>query len=150
MIDLCKVLGVEEGEEFKFHEGKQFYKYSINRNVLLYYDENNKKWVESYKDMIINDLTNLKIIKLPKKKQFTDDELAIMRSFPKEFKWIARDRSNTIFVYHCKPTRNDDEYWEAKDILWNSLSMFKHLFNSIKWEDEEPVFIDDYVERGTE
>jgi hypothetical protein len=30
------------------------------------------------------------------------------------------------------------------------LSIFNHVFNSIKWEDEEPVFIDDYVERGGE
>ena len=146
-IDLCKLFGVEEGEEFKI-------KYENSKDNELIYKVNNGLRCKVYgsdfirSDLRLNDLRNVKeIIKLPKKKQFTDDELAIMRSLPKEFKWIARDRYGTLCIFHCKPTKKNDEYWETKDILWNVISMFKHLFNSITGGDKEPVFIDDYVER---
>ena len=145
MIDLCKIFGVEEGEEFKFKLGKAYYKYIISCNELVYYDENKKEWVKSCKPININDLPNLKIIKLPKKKEFTDDELAIMRSLPKKYEYITKDRNGHIYLYTEKPVKFDEE-WTIS--CCRDFTIFNHVFNSIKWEDEEPVFIDDYVERG--
>ena len=148
-IDLCKVFGVEEGEEFRFkHE-------NFKDNELIYKVNNGLRckvyggdFIRS--DLRLNDLLNVKeIIKLPKKKEFTDDELAIMRSLPKGYKWIARDESGRVFMYNVKPKKSDsDSYWKSQNTLWNSLMMFNHLFNSITWKDEEPVFIDDYVVRN--
>ena len=146
-IDLCKIFGVEEGEEFKFNIGEAYYKYIVSCNELVYYDENKEEWVKSCKPIIINDLPNLKIIKLPKKKEFTDDELAIMRSLPKEYKWIARDSDGNLYTYINRPSK-DTAMWRTSRC--KSLSVFNDLFQSIQWEDEEPVFIDDYVVRGVE
>ena len=144
-IDLCKLFGVEEGEEFKI-------KYENFKDNELIYKVNNGLRCKVYggdfirSDLRLNDLLNVKeIIKLPKKKQFTDDELAIMRSLPKECVWIARDDNKAIYTFNNKPEK-EDELWDNNGVI-KELDLFQHLFNSITWEDEEPVFIDDYVER---
>lgn len=98
--------------------------------------------------MGINTIVNCKVIKLPKKKEFTDDELAIMRSLPKEYEWMARDDDGELYIFDKKP-KNINGIWENNERL-NHFYFFEHLFKSITSEDEEPVFIDDYVERGTE
>ena len=145
-IDLCKIFGVEEGEEFRIRgvgfSGAELYK--IQDNELVYVVDHMVKKAYLLLNEV-NDITN--IIKLPKKKEFTDDELAIMRSLPKLYEWIARDGSGRMFMYNVKPKKSDS-YWEAQNTLWNSVVMFEHIFNSITWEDEEPIFIDDYVNRN--
>lgn len=144
-IDLCKIFGVEEGEEFRLAKTKPKTRYRFYNNSLQVFDTDLKEWRNS--SIIFNYVIDSDIIKLPKKKQFTDDELAIMRSLPKGYKWIARDESGRMFMYNVKPKKSDS-YWKAQNTLWNSLVMFEHIFQSIQWEDEEPVFIDDYVERN--
>ena len=144
MIDLCKLFGVEEGEEFKLKsEFYDNYTYRIYNNILQYHNRDNEQWVGSHLD--INTITHLEIIKLPKKKQFTDDELAIMRSLPKACVWIARDDNKAIYTFNNKPEK-EDELWDNNGVI-RELDLFQHLFKCIQWEDEEPVFIDDYVER---
>ena len=51
----------------------------------------------------INEITN--IIKLPKKKEFTDDELCILRNIDKKYKWITRDKSGLICTFVLKPKK---------------------------------------------
>jgi hypothetical protein len=148
MIDLCKLFGVEEGEEFRFIRGaigKTTYK--LQDNQLLYYDENACKFVASA--LFINELNNISgTIKLPKKKEFSDDELAIMRSLPKEYEWIARDKATNIVCAHGnKPKKSEYETWHSEGSYYAILGIFNHLFKSITSEDEEPVFINDYVQR---
>lgn len=144
-IDLCKIFGVEEGEEFKIEyenlKGNELI-YKVNNGLRCKVDGGD--FIRS--DLRLNDLLNVKeIIKLPKKKQFTNDELAIMRSLPKACVWIARDDNKAIYTFNNKPEK-DDELWNNNGVI-KELDLFQHLFNSITWEDEEPVFIDDYVER---
>ena len=143
-IDLCKLFGVKEGEEFKLeHRDCQRLVYKVQGNSLMLRNEDSKDfWYSSFG---INRLPEIKnIIKLPKKK-FTDDELCILRNIDKWYKWIARSRGNVIMLHNDKPYKDHN--------IWNSINceaeinVFNHLFNSIQWEDEEPVFIDDYVER---
>ena len=141
-LDLCKLLGVEEGEEFKITNSD--FKYVI-RNNRLKRIFNNLDEVES--NMGINDLSKVKIIKLPKKKEFTDDELCILRNVDKEYKWVARDKCGNISLYEKKPYKSITMVWSIEKGYNEWFFMFDHLFNSIQWEDEEPVFIDDYVER---
>ena len=140
-IDLCKIFGVEEGEEFKM-EGICIdvnSVYLIKNNMLCFKDK------LPLSCLYVNDLPNIsKIIKLPKKKEFTDDELCILRNIGRKYKWIARDKDTQIFVFENKPKRIND-VWKNYDF---KAFPFNHLFNSITWEDEEPVFIDDYVERS--
>ena len=144
-IDLCKLLGVEEGEEFKI-KGYE-YTYIIKKQFLCILNE------DRYSHLEVNDLVNKEIIKLPKKKQFTDDELCILRNIDKKWEWISRDKVDkdeygkygNLNIYLGKPDKGTAS-WLPSDI-YSELHGYNHLFQSIKWEDEEPVYIDDYVER---
>ena len=143
-IDLCRLFGVEEGEEFKI-EGYE-YTYIIKKQFLYILNE------DRYSHLEVNDLVNKEIIKLPKKKEFNDDELCILRNIDKEYKWIAKDRDGDLWIYTNKPKKEYDRYWKdcssSKSFSFEPLDIFKNsLFNSIKWEDEEPIYIDDYVDR---
>jgi hypothetical protein len=149
MIDLCKVFGVEEGEEFKLGE-KRSLKYRIyNGELNCTYIDCENDWSKSHLEL--NEINGCKIIKLPKKKEFTDDELAIMRSIDKDYKWITRDDYNGLAISNeDKPQKTKIEGIRCWYSVGMVTFMFEHLFQSIQWEDEEPVFIDDYVERGAE
>ena len=140
-IDLCKLLGVEEGEEFKIYGYEAIY--FIQNGYLYIIDINNTK-KKSF--LSINDVVGKNIIKLPKKKEFTDDELCILRNIDKKYKWIAKDSSGDVWIYADRPQKGNMRwkcFCDCKlfDVIKNS------LFTEIKWEDEEPVCIDDYVER---
>ena len=150
-IDLCKLLGVEEGEEFKRDDSKIYYKYRVYNNIIQHFDEVLKIW--EYSTLSINALVASEIIKLPKKKEFTDNELCILRNIDKKYKWIAKDKSGLICTFVSKPIKteklwsdgwsnsNNGESYASLEVIKNS------LFTEIKWEDDEPIYIDDYVER---
>ena len=145
-IDLCKIFGVEKGEKFKIDGYEDIY---FIENGYLYYigDYGEKK---SY--LNINDVAGKNVIKLPKKKEFTDDELCILRNIDKEYKWIAKDRDGDLWIYTNKPKKEYDRYWRdcssSKSLSFEPLDIFKNsLFTEIEWEDDEPIFIDSYVER---
>ena len=138
-IDLCKLLGVEEGEEFKF-EGYE-YTYIIKKQFLYILNE------DRYSHLEVNDLINKEIIKLPKKKEFTDDELCVLRNIDKKYKWIARDKSGSLCIFDEKPNKSGEMWNNVIHSSFIELGCFNNLFNSINWEDEEPIRIDDYVKR---
>lgn len=76
---------------------------------------------------------------------FTDDEKVILRNLPDEFKWIARDSDDYLAIFTTKP-RKDCEYsvWlGGGDVL--CLKGFNHIFQSIKWEDDEPCEFRKYL-----
>lgn len=146
MIDLCKIFGVEEGEEFKLKGS--FLTEGLNYKI----QDNNLKVVKGKYEqdslLEVNEVAGVEVIKLPKKKEFTDDELGILRNINKEYKWITRTRGDVITLHDEKPFK-DYDIWNSRTIE-TAVNVFNHLFQSIQWEDEEPVFIDDYVERGAE
>ena len=136
-IDLCKLLGVEEGEEFKI-EGYE-YTYIIKKQFLYILNE------DIYSHLEVNDLVNKEIIRLPKKKQFSQDTLNFFKCIDKKFEWIAKDKNGDIFAFKGKP-RKDKNVWLGDNC--NCIDEINQsLFDKIYWEDEEPIYIDDYVER---
>ena len=144
-IDLCKLLGVEEGEEFKLKLFGVIEKYRFKNGKLEYYDDVINKWVKSR--ITMNHFLNSEIIKLPKKKQFTDDELCILRNIDKKYKWIARDKSGSLCIFDEKPKKSEEMWDNVTHSDFIELNCYNNLFNSINWEDEEPIYIDDYVDR---
>ena len=90
---------------------------------------------------------------IPEKKHFSSDELAIMKSISTNYNFIARDKNDDLFLYTLMPVKMK-YLWELnfdcegnKKGTYSGVCMFGHLFRSIRWEDAEPVRIDDYVER---
>ena len=152
-IDLCKLFGVEEGEEFKIKLFGVIEKYRLKNGELERYDNDYiYKWVKSR--ISINDIHESEIIKIPKKKQFTDEELCILRNIDKKYKWITRDKVDrdeydnygNLNIYLGKPNNKSTVSWLPSDV-YCEFHAYNHLFQSIKWEDKEPVYIDEYVER---
>ena len=152
-IDLCKLFGVEEGEEFKIKLFGVIEKYRLKNGELERYDNDYiYKWVKSR--ISINDIHESEIIKIPKKKQFTDEESCILRNIDKKYKWITRDKVDrdeydnygNLNIYLGKPNNKSTVSWLPSDI-YCEFHGYNHLFQSIQWEDEEPIYIDDYVER---
>ena len=145
-IDLCKLLGVEEGEEFKIYGYEAIY---FIQNGYLYFIDIDSIGKKSC--LNINNVVGKNIIKIPKKKNFTDDELCILKNINKEYKWIAKDRDGDLWIYTNEPKKEDDGHWRdcsSKSLSFEPLDIFKNsLFTEIKWEDEEPVYIDIYVNR---
>ena len=147
-IDLCKMLGVEEGEEFTRDDSKIYYKYRVYNNKIQHFDETLNMW--EYSTLTINALVTSEIIKLEKKKKFTDNELYILKNIDKKYKWIAKDKSGLICTFVSKPIKTE-RFWSdgwSNGESYASLEAIKNsLFTEIKWEDEEPIYIDEYVER---
>ena len=149
-IDLCKLFGVAEGEEFKRDDSKIYYKYRVYNNIIQHFDEVLKIW--EYSTLSINTLVTSEIIKLPKKKQFSQETLNFFKMIDKKYKWIAKDKSGDIFGFEEKPKKDKyvwlcEEYDYCLDNTCCIDGLNQSLFNEILWEDEEPVYIDDYVER---
>ena len=145
-IDSCKLLGVEEGEEFNI-EGFGI-KYRIYNNRLECYDANFKEWI--YSTLGFNKLIASEIIKLPKKKEFTDNELFILKNVDKKYKWMAKDKDGLICTFVSKPIKTEklwSDGWSNGDSYASLEAIKNSLFTEIKWEDEEPIYIDEYVER---
>lgn len=148
MLDLCKIFGVEEGEKFKIDGYEDIY--SIENGYLYYIGDYGEK--KSY--LNINDVAGKNVIKLPKKKEFTDDELCVLKNIDKKYKWIARDKADkdeydnygNLDIYLGKPNNKSTVSWLPSD-EYCEFHAYNHLFQSIKWEDNEPVYIDDYVNR---
>ena len=62
--------------------------------------------------------------------------------------WLARDLNGTIAAYSHKPFWVDDERWrveegESKEMLVDD----GDLYNFVKWEDDEPVNIREWLEK---
>ena len=145
MLDLCKfldVLDVKEEEEFRISVYGDSSIYRFHNGELEYYDDVYDKWKSAL--ISVNAILDSEIIKLPKKKKFTDDELCILRNIDKKYKLVARDKNGDLYAYPYRPMKGAT-YWGKGS--HESLFTFNSLFTEIKWEDEEPIYIDDYVER---
>lgn len=85
------------------------------------------------------------------KKEFTSDELIILKNIPKKWKYIARDNDSNLYLYNCKPDKKNSDFdcWIVGGVkgIFYDFDLFENLFANIKWEDKEPICIDDYVER---
>ena len=154
-IDLCKLLGVEEGEEFivEFKDGHlSNCKYRVMNN-LMEWSERGTKYDGVYNSSCfsLNEVNKVKnIIKLSKKKEFTNNELYILNNIDKKYKWIAKDKDGLICTFVSKPIKTEklwSDGWSNGESYASLEAIKNSLFTEIKWEDEEPVYIDDYVDR---
>ena len=76
-----------------------------------------------------------------KKLVISEDEKAILRNVPKHYKWIARDIDGCLYVYASKPKKGIT-IWVDTGL---PMITFDHLFNFIKWEDDEPYSIEELL-----
>ena len=76
------------------------------------------------------------------KPKLTEHERTILENLDREYEWIVRDMYGDIWVYICKPDK-DEFGWNGRDL---AKLPFCNLFKFIKWEDDEPYLISDLLE----
>ena len=89
--------------------------------------------------------------KTSKEKEFSQDTLNFFKCIDKNWKYIAKDKNGTMYLFGSKPLKQKRCWFNGEAVNvegFNRLDGFKDiLFDEILWEDEEPICIDDYVER---
>ena len=148
-IDLCRLFGVEEGEEFILETKDGWFndlKYKIENNIIKVATIEYSDYSQS--SFNLNEFVYIeKIIKLPKKKQFSQDTLNFFKMIDKRWEWIAKDKDGRVFVYDGKPIKTKSYNWDCSKYCRKCDVLLQSIFDQILWEDEEPICIDDYVER---
>ena len=107
----------------------------------LYFNTNYKNSdiviMKVYKDYTCKEL----LWERKEKPQLNEDEKVILRSLPKDYKWIARDLSGMVYIFIERP--------EKGQAIWYGCGQpmipFYHLFQFIQWEDEEPYSIEELL-----
>ena len=150
---------LDNGNVVELRSGRKFLYHNIDRSKILDvkgftylnlndYDENLKckvAYLNSFDIMkVYKDYTCKELLwerKENKKPLLTEDEKVILRNLPKEYKWIARDSDGRLYIYASKPKKGIT-IW--KDIGLPVIS-YDHLFQFIKWEDEEPYLIEELL-----
>ena len=67
--------------------------------------------------------------------------------------WLARDLNGSIAAYSHKPFKLDDEVWRVEEGESKEMWMWVDdgdLYNFVKWEDDEPVNIREWLEKEEE
>ena len=75
--------------------------------------------------------------------KLTKAEKVILENIDNKFKYIARDLDNLLFIYNKKPKKGSIQ-WVGYNGS-HDFCVFKHLFNFVKWKDEEPYLIEDIL-----
>ena len=142
------------GNVVETREGIKYLYHCNNSAQFLNLDYDGFLWIckfdENLKD--IDDLNEFDIMKVYKdytckellwerkekpQPQLTEDEKAILKNVPKEYKWIARDLSGLVYIFIERP--------EKGQAIWYGCGQpmipFYRLFQFIQWEDEEPYSI---------
>lgn len=119
------------------------------------FDKKLKSQVDSRYDIvkIYEDYTCQKVLWQRKEILLSSDEKALLRCLPKEIKWIARDEEGELWCFETKPFKASSDYADYWDYKPNTseayeLNVFKHLFQFVKWEDDEPTSIEELLEAG--
>ena len=75
------------------------------------------------------------------KPKLNEDEKVILRSLPKEYKWIARDFSGMVYIFIERPEKGQAIWYGCGQPMIS----FYHLFQFIQWEDDEPYSIEELL-----
>lgn len=77
--------------------------------------------------------------------RLTQAEKCILGSVNKAFKYIARDRNETLNVFEYKPSKNNYGEWVLPLGAICTFCLFDKMFNFIESEDKEPYLIEDIL-----
>lgn len=75
----------------------------------------------------------------------TEQEKVILQNVESKFKYITRDENGDLFVFAEEPRKGTNEWINENLQEWANLNAFNHLFENVKWEDEEPTLIADLL-----
>ena len=146
---------LEYGNVVETREGIKYLYHCKNSDQFLNLDYDGFLWIRDFDENLkcIDDLNELDIMKVYKdytckellwerkeEPKLTEDEKVILRNVPQYYKWIARDGNGVVCLYPDKPHKSKT-IWDS----YGALFPFHHLFQFIKWEDEEPYLIEELL-----
>lgn len=73
----------------------------------------------------------------------TEDEKVILLNLPGNYEWIARDEDGRLCVYPGKPLKVTTKW--GSGLGHRFFDLFDHLFQMVRWEDDEPWKIEDLL-----
>ena len=145
------------GNVVETREGIKYLYHCKNNDQFLNLDYDGFLWIRNFDENLkcFDDYTKFDIVKVYKdytltellwerkgKPKLNEDEKIILRNIPKEYKWIARNLSGMVYIFIERP--------EKGQAIWYGCGQpmipFYHLFQFIKWEDEEPYSIEELLE----
>ena len=142
--EIAKMLGVEIGEEFFVVErGHTKYKLDLEHG-LMYFDILGNRWFRTentLNELLLNISTIKKSSQVP---EITKAERVILENLPKKYKWIARDKDDDLYIFENEPYKSKF-YWYGKHTTYIDIFVFNHLFQFIKWEDDNAYKIEDLL-----
>lgn len=118
------IMGCDEDSYYKV---VRIYEIKQNRNLVSLMDSDNLKLVWE------------------RREKLTDFEKNILGYLIYRFKYIARDKDNSLYAYNQEPEKHSngweiDEY-EVGVSRMGDLTVFDLLFPMVRWSDEEPTLI---------
>ena len=142
------VVELEDGYKYLFLEGRFI-------NSRLWYDTDAKicKIFEIQKAYSLSDMLvfgkGLDLI-WERKSEISEVERIVLENVDKEYKYIARDKNGSLYLYSNEIFKFTDEWYfdgyKGTDEKHSNFGLFKHLFKMVKWEDEKPTLIADLLE----
>ena len=75
----------------------------------------------------------------------TNDEKIILRNIDKDFDYIVREKDDRLYLCCGKPIKENDEWCITHGCCALISFPFDHLFQFIKWEDNEPYSIEELI-----
>ena len=146
---------LEYGNVVETREGIKYLYHCKDSDKFLNLDYDGFLWIRNFDEnlniidcdngldimKVYEDYTCKELLWERKDPKITEDEKTILRNLPKEYKWIARDLSGMVYIFIERP--------EKGQAIWYGCGQpmipFYHLFQFIKWEDEEPYSIEDLL-----
>lgn len=136
MLDLCKLLGVEEEQNFRVNDTYADGIYRIKNNKVQFYDV----WAKDFSDssLSFNEIAGKEII-IVKKYKLTKNTYTLLSML--KFDWIAKDENGDVYVFPYRPDKKDS-IWDGCSDIYFSNHAYKNLdFSFLHWEDKEPTII---------
>ena len=126
---------IKEGEMFKSKDGTKVEVLSVHEVGILYRECEKHRFVNGCsKDNFPKIYKPLPLI--------TQDERVILRNI-KGYTWLARDEGGRMVMYGAKPFKFTNRWLEMSHHMSNF--NYSHLFDFIKWTDDEPWNIYDLL-----
>lgn len=144
MSRLSEILGVKEGQEFKFNTDKDVFKIEGNR---CYIKNRYSNWdFATHNFNVLDMITHPELIKLiPEKPTLTDQQItAIKGRIAEGTPWAARGKDNYYpRFYKSKPINDNGSFIDVAD--YDYASALDNSFPFITYENS-PVYLPDLIE----
>ena len=144
MSRISEILGVKEGQEFRYGNQQRTYKVVGEH---FYMKKDNQCFWNNYTNKFIEMIVHPELIQpIPEKLQLTDQQItAIKGRIAEGTPWAARDMDGTLFFYETKPKISYNQIYFYAEGYGFSVKSKSDLYDFITFENS-PVYLPELVE----